>query len=302
VRQIPSIGFLNSQLKNVGAMKSNGLEFSANASVFKKNEFEWTLGGSIYTNHAEITSLGGAADFSIGNFGWIINGQPIPMIHTDFCIKDPDVAGAPLVTPTPIVNGVPMPTVDAVKFATDRVITAANTTQCNFGPNLPTHTYGMQTGLDMPHGLSFRLRGEYMGGSYMYDGAAFNAVTRSIRWPGCYDFYTKQEAGRVAEASARDVARCTVALTKADYFIYPADFFKIREVSLSAPIPAKYLRGASSARLVLAGHNVWKWVNKDFPVFDPETGNNGGFDTPVRSILEHVPPPATYTASLRVTF
>ena len=52
----------------------------------------------------------------------------------------------------------------------------------------------------------------------------------------------------------------------------------------------------------LAGHNVWKWVNKDFPVFDPETGNNGGFDSRVRSILEHVPPPASYTATLRVTF
>jgi hypothetical protein len=43
-------------------------------------------------------------------------------------------------------------------------------------------------------------------------------------------------------------------------------------------------------------------VNKDFPVFDPETGNNGGFDSAVRSILEHVPPPAIYTATLRVTF
>jgi TonB-linked SusC/RagA family outer membrane protein len=303
VRQIPSLGFLNSQLKNVGAMKSNGLEFNANATVFRHNEFEWTLGGSVYTNKAEITSLGGAADFSIGNFGWIINGQPIPMIHTDFCIKDPKVAGAPLVTPTPIVNGVPTPTIDVTKFTTDRVITAANTTQCNHGPNLPTHTYGMQTGLDMPFGLSFRFRGEYLGGNYMYDGAAFNAVTRSIRWPGCYEFYTLQETGRLAEAKAIDVARCTTSLSKADYFIYPADFFKVREVSLSAPVPTKYLRGgATSARLVLAGHNIWKWVNKDFPVFDPETGNNDGFNSRVRSILEHVPPPATYTASLRLTF
>jgi hypothetical protein len=62
------------------------------------------------------------------------------------------------------------------------------------------------------------------------------------------------------------------------------------------------VRGASSARLTLAGYNLWKWVNKDFPVFDPETGNNGGFDSRVRSILEHVPPPAVYTASVRATF
>ena len=55
-------------------------------------------------------------------------------------------------------------------------------------------------------------------------------------------------------------------------------------------------------RLTLSGHNVWKWFNKDFPTQDPETGNNGGFDSKVRSLLEHVPPPALYTAALRVTF
>jgi hypothetical protein len=141
-----------------------------------------------------------------------------------------------------------------------------------------------------------------MGGHYMYDGAAFNAVTRSVRWPGCYDFYTLQETGRAAEATALQTARCTVSLSRADYFIYPADFFKLRDVSVAVPIPTKYVRGATSAFFTLSGHNIWKKVNKDFPVFDPETGNNDGFDSAVRSILEQVPPPATYTASLRLTF
>ena len=59
---------------------------------------------------------------------------------------------------------------------------------------------------------------------------------------------------------------------------------------------------ATSAFVTFSGHNIYKRVNKDFPVFDPETGNNEGFDSPVRSILEQVPPPATYTASLRLTF
>ena len=36
----------------------------------------------------------------------------------------------------------------------------------------------------------------------MYDGAGFNAVQRSVRWPGCYDFYTLQETGKIAEATA----------------------------------------------------------------------------------------------------
>jgi TonB-linked SusC/RagA family outer membrane protein len=288
VRQIPSLGFLDSQLKNVGTLESSGWEVVANAVVLRRGELEWSVGGSVYTNDSKVTSLGGAADFSIGNFGWIMEGQPVPMIRTDFCVQNPDQR-VPLNT-----AGVPTPVILSPS--------AANPNACNHGPNLPTHTYGVQTGLELPHGLSLRARGEYLGGHYMYDGAAYNAVVRSVRWPGCYDFYTLQEAGRANEATALQTARCTVSLTRDSYFIYPADFFKLREVSLSIPIPERLLRGASSARVTLAGQNMWKWLNKDFPVFDPETGNNGGFDSRVRSILEHVPPPATYTASMRVTF
>ena len=287
VRQIPSLGFLNSQLANVGAMKSNGLELAANATVFRRDKLEWTVGGSFFTNETTVTSLGGASDFSIGNFGWIMKGQSIPMIRSDFCIENPN-------SPAPLVAGVPRPTIIQPS--------AANPNACNHGPNLPKQTFGINTGFELPYSISVNASGEHQSGHFMYDGAAYNAVVRSVRWPGCYAFYNLQESGRIAEARAIDVARCTVSLTKSDYFIYPADFFKLRNVSVSVPVPPSLLRGVTSARFTLAGHNIFKWVNNDFPVFDPETGNNGGFDSRVRSILEHVPPPATYTATLRVGF
>ena len=280
-RQIPSLGFLSSQLQNVGTMTSNGLEASVTAKVLRVRTYEWSVGGSVYTNSSKVTSLGGAADFSLGNFGWIMKDQSIPMIRTDFCVSNPDAKAPPvIVSPT-----------------------TANPNACNFGPNLPTHTYGVNTGLQLPFGMSVNARGEYLGGHYMYDGAAFNAVQRSVRWPGCYAFYTLQETGRLAEATALQQARCaSPSASKADFFIYPADFFKLRDVSLAVQIPPRFIPGATSSYLTFAGHNIYKWVNKDFPVFDPETGNNGGFDSRVRSILEHVPPPSTYTMSLRLTF
>ena len=95
--------------------------------------------------------------------------------------------------------------------------------------------------------------GEYEGGHYMYDGAAFNAVTRSVRWPGCYDFYTLQETGKATEATALQTARCTVSLSRSDYFIYPASFFKLRDVSLTVPIPRRLVRSATSANLTFPG-------------------------------------------------
>jgi hypothetical protein len=213
-----------------------------------------------------------------------MKGQPIPVIRSDnACLTNPDAVGTNGQVVVPIISTNP---------AKD----------CVYGPNLPTHTYGGSTGLTLPHGITFNARGEYEGGHFMYDGAGFNAVQRSVRWAGCYDYYNLQETGRIAEATALQVVRCTPATTRSDYWIYPASYFKVRDVSLSVPIPAKLISGSQSVLLTFAGHNVWKWVNHDFPVFDPETGNNGGFDTKVRSILEHVPPPAVYTATVRVTF
>lgn len=284
VRQIPSLGFLNSQLENVGTMKSSGIELTSTLKVVQRRNFEWDVGGSVYTNSNSVESLGGAAAFSLGTNAWIMEGQPIPVIRSDnACLTNPDQKGSGNTAVTPVFSSNP---------AKD----------CIYGPNLPSHTYGMHTGLQLPHGIGVTARGEYEGGNYMYDGAGFNAVQRSVRWPGCYDFYNLQETGRLGDATALQLARCTPSTTRSDLWIYPASYFKVREVSVTIPVPTKFITGSSSAQLTLSGHNIWKWVNKDFPVFDPETGNNGGFDSKVRSILEHVPPPALYMASLRVTF
>ncbi len=102
--------------------------------------------------------------------------------------------------------------------------------------------------------------------------------------------------------TAQQRAQCIVQLARASDFIYPADFMKLREVSLQLPVPERLLPRSTRATLTLSGRNIWKWVNDDFPVFEPEMGNNDGYDVTERSLLEHVPPPATYTAALRVTF
>jgi len=280
-RQIPSLGFLNSQLENVGSMESSGLEVTTNVVALRRAGWEWTVGGSLYTDHDKVTSLGTAADFSLGTDAWIMRGQPIPVIRADnACLLNPDV-----------LHGVQ-----------DTIVSHNPAKDCVSGPNLPTHTYGLNTGLTLPRGITLNLRGEYEGGHYMYDGAGFNAVQRSVRWPGCYHYYSLVDAGKTNEATNLEWMRCDPGRTRSDYWIYPANYFKLRDVSILIPVPARFVAGASSASITLSGHNVWKWVNKDFPTFDPETGNNGGFDTKVRSILEHVPPPALYMATLRLTF
>ncbi|MBW3552294.1 MAG: TonB-dependent receptor [Gemmatimonadetes bacterium] len=272
VRQVPSLGFLRSQLENIGELENRGIELAGNVTAVRGFAWNWEIGGSLATNHSKVLSLGGAPDFSLGSFGWVVEGQPVPVIRSN-CVTNPDEIAEPVIEQ-----------------------------DCNHGPNLPTHIVGVNTLLQMPWGLTLSARGEYQGGHYMYDGAAFNAVVRSVRWPGCFDAYNVQEREGPEAMTAMMRAQCVVANTRADYFVYPADFFKVREVTLEALVPDGWIPGANRATVTFSGRNIWKWVNEDFPVFEPEMGNNDGFDTPVRSLLEHVPPPAVFTTSVRLVF
>ncbi len=281
VREAPSLGFLNSQLKNIGELEGKGVELSANLSVIRKANFGWDVGGSIYTNKSKVLSLGGAPEFLIGggDFGWVVEGQPVPVIHAH-CLANPDEKANPIVQTNP----------------------DGSAKLCNIGPNQPTKVFGINTTITLPKGILLTARGEYQGGNYMYDGAAWNAITRSVKWPGCFADYKLSEEQGPDALTAKQRSRCVVQFAQSDFEIYKADFFKIRELTVQAPIPSKLMPGATHAALSLTARNFWKWVNSDFPVFEPEMGNNNGFNTTERSLLEQIPPPATYTLALRVTF
>ena len=87
-----------------------------------------------------------------------------------------------------------------------------------------------------------------------------------------------------------------------DLFIFKADFFKLRDVTLRAPVPARLLRGVRGAQLSVSVQNWWRWQSSDMRLFDPEMAGNDGFNQTVRYISEHIPAPATVLAQLRLTF
>ncbi|MDH5589232.1 MAG: TonB-dependent receptor [Gemmatimonadota bacterium] len=274
VRQIPSLGFLSSQLANVGELSNKGMEIVASFAAVQSESWQLDIGGSLSTNSSEVVDLPDEVPaFSIGNYGWVDEGQPIPVIR-GYCVTNPDALAEPVIE-----------------------------SECDYGPNQPTHIIQGFVTVGLPAGVSLTARGEYQGGHYISDGAAYNAVRRSVIWPGCYEAYSLNETQGRDAVTAMDRARCLdIGTIRGDYFIYPSDFFKLRELTLQAPIPDGVIPGASRATLTVSGRNMWKWVNKDFPVFEPEMGGNSGYDESVRGLLEHVPPPATFTASLRLVF
>lgn len=271
VRLVPSEGFgSGSQLRNVGELKNQGLEVALNASLVQRRNFGWDMGVNLSTLKSKVLSLGGAPEFSLGSFGWVKEGYPVPVIMGAY-ITNPDEVAAPIIEQNHI-----------------------------YGPNQPTRTIGVNTRFELPYGIQLSARGEYMGGHWMNDNGSVQSLNRAVEWPTCFDAYPLIKAGQINQLTAWQRSVCIAGNVRGDYLMYPGDFAKLRDVTLRIPVD-RFVPGSSSASFSLSAKNWLRWT-KDFPIFDPEMGNNSGFNAPVRGTSEHIPPSATLVAGLRVVF
>lgn len=270
VRQVPSMGFSSSQLENVGRLKNQGIELGLQLGLVERPDFAWEAGLTLSTLKSEVLDLGGAPEFSLGSFGWVKVGHPVPVIVADR-IMNPDEVAEPIIEEDYI-----------------------------YGPNQPTRTIGLSTSFTLPYGIQLSARGEYMGGHYINDNGSAQSLSRAVEWPTCFNAYALMGADRAEELTARERAVCQASEFRVDYVTQPGDFAKLRDVTLRVPVE-RWVPGSNNASLSLSAQNWWRWT-KDFPVFDPEQSNNGGFNTTVRGTSEHIPPAATLVASLRVSF
>lgn len=276
VRQPASEGGWGSQLQNVGKLQSTGLELGLTGTVLDRPRFGWDLGATVSTSHSKTLSLGGTPAFSIGNYGWVVEGQPVPVIRAN-CVTNPGAIAAPVM--------------------------ARN---CNIGPNTPTRTITGNTSVRLPGNINLSARGEYQGGNYAYSLMDGESITRGIRWPSCFNSYPKIDAGNGSQLTAREQAMCIASNASRDLAIFPMDFFRMRDVTLQIPVPFKILR-ANSAMVSLSAQNFYTWKKAKDSFLDPET--SGGFTTgntgmteKVHSVGGSIPIPATYVFSLRVTY
>jgi len=269
VRSVPSNGFLNNVLKNVGEMKKSGIELAVTGTIIDQPRFGINAGLNLSTNHSEVTSLGGAPAFSVGNFGWVIEGQPAPVIRGKV-IRNPDAVGV----------------------APD---TASNYA---FGPSQPTKIIGGSLSIRTWRNISIAARAEYQSGAYINEDASYQAISRSVLWPTCFDAYDKQAAKQ--PLTVKETLMCIPANARQEMFIFKADFFKVRDITLTVPLGRAIPRSTNSS-LVFSAQNIFRH-NYGMPMFDPEMSGNDGFNPTVRYISEHIPAPATFLTSLRVSF
>lgn len=276
VARAPSEGFGGSQLANVGELKNTGLEVTLNSTIIEQGDWAWELGAAITTNNSEVLDLGGAPEFSLGGNGFIVEGQPVPVIQGR-CVTNPKEFADPVIE-----------------------------NDCIYGPNVPTLILGASTIVRLPYNLMLTARGEYQGGHFAYNVNDGESFTRGIRWPNCFNYLPAIDAGDLNEVNALERARCISSFAHRNFAIYPQDFFKLREVTLSAPLPFD-MPGTTDTQLVLSARNTLRWYKAKYNFADPEsTGGfgftNTGMSGAVQTIGGGIPNPAFYTLSIRVSF
>jgi TonB-dependent SusC/RagA subfamily outer membrane receptor len=284
VRKPPSTGGWDSQLENVGTLRKRGIEAQLNAILTQYKLATWSANVSLSTNHSKALDLGGAPTFAMASnpgtvstlstngFGYVAQGYPVPVIRARL-IRNPNAIGVP----------------------------ADTVSDYYFGPAQPTHIIALGSSFKTWRGIELSARGEFQGGHWLDEDASFQALSRAVEWPTCQAAYDKIKANQQAQLTVRETLWCIQRNVRSDMFIYPADFFKLRDVSLRIPL-GRAVPGTRSANFVLSAGNWYTWKKKEFPVFDPEQAGNDGFNAGVRYISEHIPAPATVTAQLKVVF
>jgi len=171
-------------------------------------------------------------------------------------------------------------------------------TNHTFGPSQPTLILSPSLNITTWKGINISTRGEYQGGAFINEDASFQALSRSVLWPTCTRAYAAIAANQ--PLSPRERLTCIPANARQDMFIFPADFFKIRDITVTVPL-GKLIPHTASSSLVLSAQNVFR-KNIGMPLFDPEMSGNDGFNVGVRYISEHIPAPALFLTSLRISF
>jgi len=269
VQQIPSGGFVGTQLENVGEIDNWGHEFGLNLNALNTDNFNWDLGINVSTNKSEVVSLGGLESIYIGWRNEAVPGQALP----EFCHE---VAA----------NG------DAIGEAPDMQ------KEC-LGPTYPTHTFGINSSVTFFDRFTLDVLGEGQGG-HTLSAAVLYQNTRRYRNPLCYEIQSMIQAGNTSNLKTSDWARCDRAYTSYGQWAQDASFFKLRSASLGYRIPENWLPGqVRGATIRLQGRNLFKIT--DYQGLDPEVSEDG-IDSLYRQGYYHMPAFRTFLVSMKVDF
>jgi len=273
VQAPPSMGFLSTQLRNIGTLQNQGAEFSLGLDVVRQAQFNWDLDLMASLLKSEAIDLGGQ-NISLGTFFGAREGYPVPAYFAT-TVRNPKEIADP-------------------EIENDAFI----------GPAYPTHTFGVRSSVTIRNQLTISAFGEYQGGAYTYNATSQRLAMRDVFGP-CFETQAAHRASLGGDPSAWSQVpaymrfKCSVVGSEQalNRWVERTDYFRLRSLSLDYRLPAGWVPGAGAATLGLSATNLLTLT--DYWGTDPE-GNYGGRWP--RTDYHGLPPYKTFTASLSVTF
>src|SRR5687767_3285039 len=277
VRYPPSQGFLDRQLENVGEIENRGIEAVLEAGLLRLSRLDWRARVNFTSIDSKATDLGDEPAISIGDRTEVRQGFPVPSFFATR-VLNPDAFAEPVLT-------------DGAVF---------------IGSTFPEKIIGLGSTIVFLESFRLDALGEFQRGGHNINYIGYQNALRGV-WLACIPVQKKIIAAMEGNASALndvraiDRARCAVDRTKqnSDYWLESTDFFKLRHVSLTYTLPSRWVRGAKSASVTVAGRNLW--TSTDYSGLDPESADLSD-NTFARREYYQLPAMRTFTTSVRLSF
>ncbi|TVP78963.1 MAG: TonB-dependent receptor, partial [Gemmatimonadales bacterium] len=273
-RLAPSLGATTTRFENLGEVVNQGFEFGVDVGVIDRPGFLLDLGVSGSFTDNELKDLGGVEPIIFGLGGDSQRHQE----------------GYPL-------GGYWGRTITELNVPDEGPVTLDDITlseEADFiGSALPTREFSFNLDAQLFDQFAVSALVDHQGGHYLFNS------TREFR---CLSFLNCQEVYD-PDADPMAQAQALVGLFEGvpSAFVEPADFTRLRELSLTYTVPDDIVGrlGADALRITLAGRNLATWT--DYSGLDPELNFAGQANFSTADFLTQ-PPLRYYTVRLSVDF
>jgi len=269
-RYPPSLGLLATQLTNVGQVHNRGFEISGNFALVERPGLRWGFNAGYAFNENEVVDLGDAPFMQIDRFGSrIVEGYPVSGKWERVTVGT-DEEGFPI--------------------ASDEVV--------YIGPSIPPHTGNLGTDLTVGT-FTARAVGQFAAGHVVN-----NHLRPYMGFNRTGEEYWNEVIRHGNDPQHPEVLRFVERNRIFGDFIEDADWFKLREVSLSYGLPPRIsgIMGARDATLTLAARNVLTLTS--YTGTDPEMSATfgDGNNLSVGADFFSVPPAQQLMFGINVSF
>jgi TonB-linked SusC/RagA family outer membrane protein len=298
-----STGYTSSKL-NAASFTNNGLELDLKLTpVFKMGDLNIDLKMNYTYQNSKVNSLvEGVNELGIGNYNWVIVGQPVYKFRLIDYIRDS-------ATGKVIVGADGMPTI--------------NPNLSTFGTTTPNHIFGITLSANYK-GFTFTAVGEYRGGNQIVvdqlgnflDDNGISARSaqygrRAFVWPNSVTFDgTKyvENTNVYTQIYNREFWNNDLNTAAISNYLVSGAFWKVREVSLTYEFPARLFKGNTlrGVTVGLTGRNLLTFLPKTNQWTDPEFSSNGNSafsgNAQGRSTAYNLPPTRIFGANVTFQF